>query len=117
MGNFLGEVGFKAFDIVPVYCDRTGGVMSVAANRLYKSSHTKHVALRFFFSLELWSRATRSPFTTRADWHYTEIGTKHLSVQQRVPLDHATDERLEFELDLFEGKIKKIPENKSPQKK
>ena len=77
LSNVLGELGFKSFKTAPVNCDSTGA-MSVTANRSY-SSHTRHVALRFFIVRELVKsgKITRHHVPTGA--MLADVGTKNLS--------------------------------------
>lgn len=58
------ELGFKSFISVTINCGRTRALHH-RSNATY-SLRPKHIALRFVFVRELWSRPTKSPFTTWA---------------------------------------------------
>ena len=78
--NFLMELGFKTFSSVPINSDSTEA-LSVAGNAMF-SSRTKHIALRFFFVLELIKRNKITLHHKSTQQMLADIATKHLSKQR-----------------------------------
>ena len=76
--NMLTELGFgKDFAKVPLCCNNTATVHALG-NPSFRS-RTKHIALRFFFILQLVSEGRISIFYIPADINPADNGTKHLN--------------------------------------
>ena len=80
LSNFMLELGFKSFSSVPINCDSTGA-LHVAGNSTY-SSNTVHIALRFFFLLELVKSGKITIHHVPAQQMFADCATKHLAKTQ-----------------------------------
>ena len=80
LSNFLMELGFKTFSLVPINSDSTGA-LSVGGNAMF-SFRTKHIALWFFFVRELIKRNKIILQHKPTQQILADIATKHLSKQR-----------------------------------